>query len=312
MTMRLGENPSRHPGYVRRTVRRTRKLAKRAHARGLVAWLRLRNLMSTVPVHGDANVVVSLTSYGTRIDTVALAIESIARGTIRPRKLILWLDESEIFARLPVNLVRLQRRGLEILRCDNLGPHSKYYPYVETTSEAERLPLATADDDVLYPQWWLQTLYEGHQAHPDMVNCHWASIIGVNHGKITRYTEWARCKDASASVRHFATGVSGVLYPPALLEELALRAREFLEHTPRADDIWLHWVALQAGFTIRQVSPRPRHFPLLPGTQGKTLAADNVEGSGNDLVIAKLYSARDIERIETADKLWPMNRGKTS
>lgn len=284
-------------------MRRAKKRAKRTYTRGLLAWLRLRNRFSTAPVHGDADVVVSLTSYGNRIDSVALAIESIARGTVRPRELILWLDESEAFAHPPANLVRLLRRGLEIRLCDNLGPHKKYYPYVETTPEAERLPLATADDDALYPRWWLQALCDGHRKHPDTVNCHWASIMGVTQDRIADYAGWARCKDTSASARHFATGVSGVLYPPAMLEELALRSRTFLEHAPRADDIWLHWVALQAGIKIRQVSPRPRHFPLVPGTQNQALALDNVEGQGNDLTIATLYSPSDIERLGVADKI---------
>ncbi len=72
--------------------------------------------------------MVSLTSYGTRIGRVAYAIESIAAGTARPRRLVLWLDDPTRFAARPAALRRLERRGLEVRLTENLGPHTKYFP----------------------------------------------------------------------------------------------------------------------------------------------------------------------------------------
>jgi hypothetical protein len=69
---------------------------------------------------------------------------------------------------------------------------------------------------------------------------------------------------------------------------------------PSADDIWLHWVALRTGTKVRQVAPRARHFPLLPGTQAQTLLAGNVIGSGNDTVFAQLYTEQDIALLGPA------------
>lgn len=302
--MTLGAMLQERSGGVRAALRRLKKRAKRIQAHGLAAWLRLRNRFATASVLGNAPVAVSLTSYGKRIDTVALAIESIARGTARPRQFILWLDDRQAFAQLPANLRRLQRRGLSIQLCDNLGPHTKYFPYLETTEAADRMPLATADDDVLYPRRWLRDLYRGHQEQPDTVNCFWGSVMGVADGRITHYTEWARCRDTSASTRHFAAGVSGVIYPLAMLGELAARGRSFREASPAADDIWLHWVALRAGIKVRQVARRAKHFPLLPGTQEQTLLASNVAGHGNDLTITQLYTAQDVELLGAAKRVF--------
>ncbi|GAA3693029.1 hypothetical protein GCM10023081_32990 [Arthrobacter ginkgonis] len=288
------------PGAPRAALRRLKKQAKRIHAHALAARLRLRNRFATTSVLGDTPVAVSLTSYGQRIATVALAIESIARGRVRPQEFILWLDDEAAYAQLPPSLLRLQRRGLSIRLCDNLGPHTKYYPYLEATAADGRLPLATADDDILYPRTWLLDLYRGHRQHPDAVNCHWASVVGVAEGRIAPYTGWARCRDTSASTAHFATGVSGVLYPPALLAELAALGRAFKPVCPSADDIWLHWVALRTGTKVRQVAPRARHFPLLPGTQEQTLLAGNVIGSGNDTVFSRLYTEQDIALLGLA------------
>ena len=110
---------------------------------------RLRNRFSDAPVRGDAPVVVSLTSYGNRIRAVHLAVESMAHGTVRPRRLILWLREADVVADPPPPLARLVRRGLELRCTEDWGPHQKYYPYVRSQPR-HALPLVIADDDVRY------------------------------------------------------------------------------------------------------------------------------------------------------------------
>lgn len=98
--------------------------------------------------------VVSLTTYGRRARTAYLAIESIARGDVRPSRLILWIDEESLLNSPPKTILRLQKRGLEVKGCKNYRPHKKYYPFVES-QESFNLPLVTADDDILYPRYWL-------------------------------------------------------------------------------------------------------------------------------------------------------------
>ncbi|MCU1526298.1 MAG: hypothetical protein JWP75_61, partial [Frondihabitans sp.] len=58
-----------------------------------MACLAVRNHMSRRAIVAPGGPVVSLTSYSRRVLFVHLAIESIARGTMRPSRLILWLDE---------------------------------------------------------------------------------------------------------------------------------------------------------------------------------------------------------------------------
>lgn len=261
--------------------------------------LRFRNTRSSESVLGDGPVVVSLTSYGARVRRVAYAIESIAAGSVRPRRLILWLDEPLSAADLPPALLRLRDRGLEILETVDYGPHKKYFPYA-TSQEHHELPLATADDDVLYPRDWLFGLLSAQQDLPDAVHCYRANVVPVVDGAITPYASWPRCTSARPSSRHFATGVSGVIYPQAMLGDLARRGTEFIEKAPTADDIWLHWVALQLGLPVRQVNARPVHFPFIPGSQVTSLAAANVQGGGNDRWISGLYADTDRQAIASA------------
>lgn len=43
--------------------------------------------------NADKEVVVSLTTYGKRLYSVSLTIESIMQGTMKPNRLILWLQD---------------------------------------------------------------------------------------------------------------------------------------------------------------------------------------------------------------------------
>lgn len=297
MTPAPGGPPVSFPVSIpRRAVRRARKLGKRVLAACAVACLRVRNLLARGPVTGAAGVVVSLTTHGDRIRTVSIAIESIARGTVRPQRLVLWLDSPEDLAACPASLRRLERRGLEILAAPNYGPHTKYYPYV-TSMPRHTVPLVTADDDIVYPPKWLAQLVDAGERHPGSVGAHWVSIMGVEGDRVASYGTWSRARDTAERAANFATGVSGVIYPPAMLEELRLRGDGFKDSCRRADDIWLKWVALRAGIPVRQVGPVPRHFPIIPGSQGQTLMSTNVGENQNDHCIRGLFSAEDVAAL---------------
>ena len=278
---------------VRTTARRGRKAAKRLRAGIAFAHLRLRNLAARRPATGTAPVVVSMTTHGARLKTVATALESIARGSTRPQRLLLWLQTPEQFRTAPAALRRLERRGVEVLLSPDYGPHTKYYPYVASV-ERHTVPLVTADDDIIYPRNWLALLTDANRRHPDAVCGHWISIIGPSVDGIADYATWARARDTAARTANFAVGVSGVIYPPAMLQELKGHGTGFAAACPGADDIWLKWVALRAGILVRQVRPVPRHFPMIPGSQGDALMKTNVGESRNDHWIRGLFTAEDV------------------
>lgn len=278
-------------------VERARKSLKRGYAHAMVRRLTRRNRSSRASILGSAPVVVSLTSYGRRVQSVALTIESIGAGRLRPARVILWLGDAE--APLPDSLTRLQARGLEILYAPDIGPHGKYFHYVSTHAPHER-PLVTADDDVLYPRYWLARLVQAHRQRPDEVHCFRANKILVDGTRLSPYNDWPRCRSDRASLDHFATGVAGVIYPPAMLDHLARLGDAFKASCPRADDVWLHWVALRNRVGVRQLSARPRAFPALPDTQTQTLTSYNVHAGGNDEQIRALYTEEDVAALEAA------------
>ncbi len=301
---------SEHP-VARSAAKRVRKVSKRIRAYAGMLNLRCRNLLVNEPVTGTADVVVSMTSYGARLRTVDIALESIARGTVKPKRLILWLDDPAAFEQQTPALLRLQRRGLETKLSRNFGPHTKYFPYVDSLSFFD-YPLATADDDIIYPSRWLQTLVEANQEHPDMVNGHWVRMISLNGSSITPYEGWTQRRDTSPGVNNFALGVSGVIYPPEMLRELRMRGDQFMDICPGADDIWLHWVALGAGIQTRQVGAVARHFPIIPGSQGSALSDVNVGFKRNDHWIRALYSTSDVMALMTSGNAGTLKDGESN
>lgn len=254
------------------------------------------NQQSKTAVIAPHGPVVSVTTYGDRLRTVHLALESIAAGAVLPSRLILWVDTAEAFINRPDALKRLVDRGLEIYLCDNVGPHTKYYPYLLATDTFE-CPLVTADDDQLYSRWWLEGLVRSYRENPTMINCYRAHLVQIAGGAIAPYRTWRPCESTRPSFLHFATGVSGCIYPTSFLNELKLAGPEFLQFCPTNDDFWLHVNALRAGMKIRQIWSRPMRFPFVPGTQSSGRYHRNVLLGENDQHIRKTYTAGDIAML---------------
>ena len=268
-----------------------------------LACLSFINRFGRSAITAPSGPVVSLTTYGERFKTVYLVIESIGRGEITPSRVILWLDDEALYDKPPASIKRLKRRGLEVKLTRNYGPHTKYYPYIQS-QEFFIEPLVTADDDMLYPRYWLKKLTEAFRENPAVVNCYRARRITLGENGIGPYHEWGLCASTEANVCHFGTGVSGIIYPPSLQRLLKQAGDEFRKCCPKADDVWLHVQALRAGYKVRQIEPEAVHFPMLPGTQEAGLFRRNVlHEDGNDQQVRKTYEQADIDilRQQSAD-----------
>jgi len=244
--------------------------------------------------------VVSMTTYGRRSEKTYYAIESIARGRVRPSRLILWIDDDALLKNLPPTMRRLQKRGLEVKRSKNYGPHEKYYPYVES-QETFDTPLVTADDDVLYPKYWLGKLVEAHRLYGSAINCFFAHVIAVDENGFRRYKDNKLCESTLPSFLHLAAGVAGVIYPPSFLTVLRHAGTAFEFCCPKGDDLWLHAQALRAGYKVRQILPCLPYFRFhsVPGTQKIALCHENVDfGDGNERQIRATYNQDDIRILQ--------------
>jgi hypothetical protein len=162
--------------------------------------------------------------------------------------------------------------------------------------------LVTADDDILYPRYWLKKLIEANREYPENVNCFWAHIMTTDGNGIGRYANYEACSSTLPSFHNVALGVMGVIYPPPFLIVLKRAGIAFQNCCPQADDLWLHVQALRAGFKVRQILPRLPYFSFhaVPGSQRTALSYENVTyGDGNDRQVKATYTEADVKLLQS-------------
>lgn len=255
----------------------------------------IRNRFCRRSALGTANVAVSLTSHGDRLETVHLTIESIVRGRFRPKELILWLGQNDCQGSLPPGLQRLCKRGLEVRSCEDVGPHTKYYPYVlgQTTYE---FPLVTADDDLFYSATWLRNLVLAYQEDPAVIHAYRCQKMLLFDGKFAPYVTWlALAKTDSPQLDNLIIGSCGAIYPPSFLSIVASHGIGFAKCTPNNDDIWLTYLALQGDVPVRQLRPKAGRFTVRPKTQ--RLALYKTVNKNLDEQLARTFGADAMERL---------------
>lgn len=238
-------------------------------------------------------VIVSLTTYGRRLHDVYLTIESIMQGTVKPNRIILWLQEDYETKRLPSSLLRLQSRGLEIEYCSDLKSYKKLVPALVKYPKA---CIVTIDDDVIYDVDMLECLLNSWYHHPTCIHAHRVHQITTNSdGTIKKYSEWSKCTvpDGEPSSRLLFTGVGGVMYPPCCLAEETTTASLFQRLAPWADDLWFYCMARKKGTLICKAPSRSADGQLYATnyrSQGDALWTRNVSGGNNDKQLASIIN----------------------
>jgi hypothetical protein len=232
-------------------------------------------------------VIVSLTSYPARLDAAVLAIRSLLRQSEPAGRVVLTLSRAELDEpRLPSRLTALQTQGLELIWVDqDIRSYKKLVPILQHEPGAV---IVTADDDTLYPRWWLARLLDAHRERPGTILAHRAHEIRVAaDGQPLPYLQWGHASLATPSEHVFPTGAGGILYPPGSLSDEALDTELALELCPTADDIWFWMAGRLAGTARGVVSDRFREFPTIRGSQRAALMEVNVQGAQNDAQLTR-------------------------
>ena len=253
----------------------------------------------------EPELIVSLTTIPERIGKVHLCLDSLLRQSLKPDRLILWLSKSNRTNNfnisrdnLPNKLAKLQKRGLEIRWCTDIGSYRKIIPTIKAYPDAV---VVTADDDVFYPKSWLEGLYFAYRKAPHYIHCHRAHLMNFDHrGKLLPYRQW----DYEApgyqgpSLRLFPTGVGGVLYAPGHLHAEVLDENAFLKLCPKADDVWLKAMSLLNKVSCKKVTALSLKIFDIRITGNRTLSSVNFEQDMNDPQIEAVCSEYlEIRRI---------------
>jgi len=209
----------------------------------------------TASVVRNKSLIVSLTSYGRRLYDVAYTVESIMRQTLKPNRIVLWIDEKDA-GRIPLALQKQQARGLEIIVTpENIRSYKKLHHSLEQFPDDI---IITVDDDVIYEYDLIERLVSAYKETPNCIcaaRCH--RIKFSKEGHLLPYNSWEwHYKKPSESKLNFLTGVGGVLYPPHSLDEEVSNINAFKKLAPTADDVWFYCMAIKKGTKIRKVATR--------------------------------------------------------
>lgn len=292
-----------------KTRRRRRELLtmRRQLAIATETYLRGQILQAREPGTGNRcahDIVVSLTSFGGRIDTLSLTIESLLQQTLRPDRLLLWLAADNFpqqWRELPASLLRQCERGLEIHFVEgDLGPYKKI---VYARARYPDSLLITVDDDLLYPADLVDQFYRNYLQMPDAIHCNRAHRIAFDRrGRVRPYRHWHKPVAPGPAARDiFPTGNAGVLYPPASLHADLTRADLFMQLAPGADDIWLKAMSLLTGTGCRTMASnrhwRTRFLTIQDLRSPALISLNKARVGGNDDKLRAVFDHYDLWRL---------------
>ena len=229
------------------------------------------------------NLIISLTSYPARINTVNQTIETLLNQSVKPDKIILWLGEDKFPNKekdLPQQLLDLISRGLTIDWCKDIKSYTKLIP---TLKKYPNAIIVTADDDLLYKTNWLEELFNAYIQKPEYVHCHRAHYVTFEGNKILPYKKWKwNISNQNPSFNNFCTGCGGTLYPPNCFHKDILREDLFMNLCPQADDIWF-WAMLVLNNKKINIVTGNQKLQYINGTQEKCLWQSNINEGQNDI-----------------------------
>lgn len=246
-------------------------------------FVRVRNGINKT-IDRDKKIIVSLTSYPARIETVPNVLHTLLTQTIKPDKIILYLAGDQFSNKIPICLTDCIDAGVEVCFCEDLKPHKKYYYAMQSFPNDI---IITVDDDMLYPPTLIEDLYNSYLQHPRCVSATRTHLIKTtDDGVIEPYSKWVKeyVKGYNIpSMQLIATGVGGVLYPPNIMNKILFSKEKIIDNCLFADDLWLKIIEVLSNVRVVQAVDSKLQLKLIDGTQEDCLSRNNLDQGENDV-----------------------------
>jgi hypothetical protein len=234
-----------------------------------------------------SKLIVSLTSYPPRFSTLHYTLKCLLSQQMRPDAVILWVADGD-FSLLPGNVLDLQPYGLQIKKCEDTKSYKKIIPCLMEFPDAA---IAIADDDAYYHRGWLGGLVNNVDSDKKEILCYRAHKVKFKTATFEPlpYVNWEyNTQNQESSVLNFPTGVMGVLYMPRTFAGQVFN-KDYLKYCPQGDDIWLFWMAIKNGATVRKVLSSQK-MVVWNGSQDVALWRLNTVEDGNDRQIKNMIT----------------------
>lgn len=210
-------------------------------------------------------IIISLTSYPARINTIDQTIKSLINQSKKADKIILWLAPEQFPNKekdLPRQLLDLTKKGLTIDWYHDIKSYKKLIP---TLKKYPNDIIVTADDDNIYPHCWLKKLYKSYLKYPKDIQCHRITKFYYNNG--FKIISGGRDYYKGSSFLNKLVGLGGVLYPPQCFYKDILNEELIFKLAPTNDDQWFWLQAVMNGTKIRVVKKPEIQAHYIEGTQ---------------------------------------------
>ena len=251
---------------------------------------KLRNMVIKEPLRCSTEkgrVIVSLTSFPARLDTLDICIKSLFAQSVKPDKIVLYLGTECDDVPLPERLTELEKYGLEIKKgYADIRPHKKYLFAMQEYPEDI---IITVDDDLMYDRNMINSLLESYKRNPNAVSARRVHRITSLNGDLEPYDKFDKCWTRTTEPSHMllSTNGAGTLFPPGCLPEEAFDIDTIKKLCLDADDIWIKFMLIKKGVPVVWVKSHQSMPPEIPGTQRIALYYTNTdkENSNNDRCI---------------------------
>lgn len=235
-------------------------------------------------------IIVSLTSFPERINTVHLAIKSLMLQTHKPDQIILWLAEDQFTnTDIPSELEDLTKLGLVIRFCPDIKSHKKYYYALK---EINNDLLITYDDDIIYPPDSIERLVRYHLKFRECIICNRGlEMIHDNAGNLEKYRAWKVLSSIGVrepSIKIMPSTGGGCLYPPGSLDAAVFNLDYIKRYAFSADDIWMRVMSLLKNTKVVKTKKWHKTFTMINKSQHVQLAFENHLRGQNDVVVDNL------------------------
>lgn len=223
-------------------------------------------------------ITCTLTSFPDRIDSVQYTIKSLFNQSMKPDRIILWLAESEFKdVEFPDSIKQLQNRGLEIRYCENFFGHKRYYKLIDEQKDDELIVMF--DDDIIFPYYMLERLYDKWQEFPDSIICDRGQVLTFEGNDVLNPGRWSSISKVGLtkpSYRLLASPGGGCLIPPHALYKDANDTAIISKYALKTGDIWLMFMAVQNNTRIVRTYQYHRTFILSEPVQTVQLGKEAI------------------------------------
>lgn len=239
-------------------------------------------------INPQSDYIVSLTSYGERLKTVWMTIQSIFDQNCKFSKVILWVAYQDM-SQINDQLRMLECHGLTIRYCKDIHSYKKL---IYTVKEYSNYNLITVDDDVIYSERYFIKLIKLHKKYPECICCYRAHTMRFREGLMLPYKEWDfhSLGIKGPTMKILPVGIGGILYPAFSFSVKDFDFDVIKKIAPYSDDLYFKWLEIKKGINVVKVYRNKKHIPYyIANTQENSLKMLNIiDGNNNDVAIKNI------------------------